>query len=174
MIKKGLIIGDGSMKVDTSAFGVYVTDAGVYPPTSRNYNMVHISGRNGDLSIDGNDFSNGTLRFPACMLMDGIESANSADYIAFKGALNRMTGYQKIVDPFLANYYRMGIFTNNSEPKWSADKSLWVFDLKFNAKPQLFLNEGDAVKSFTANSTLKNPTGYITRPLLRIYGKAIS
>ena len=160
-INQGLKIG----KIDTSAYNLFLTDAGVFTTFARSYNMISIPGRSGDLEIDNNKFENGTLTFPAVITEDFMNNM-----IAFKSAINRQVGYQKIVDPFMPGYFRMGIYTNDGAPKMSADQTTGSFTMKFNCKPQLFLNEGDEPKIFTANGTLKNPTGYRTRPLIRLYG----
>ena len=59
---------------------------------------------------------------------------------------------------------------NGSFEVGDKDKQGATFSIKFDCMPQKFLKSGEATITLTASGTIKNPTSYDAKPILKIYG----
>lgn len=151
--------------VDSRDFGVYISGQGTFNASGRDYNIIPVPGRNGDLVGPEKRFLNGTLTYPAFIY------ANFKQQIeAFRNFLLSLVGYHDLIDSYHPNEIRKvlfeGPFSADVEPKNDAGR----FDIEFNCKPQRFLVSGNQVTTLTANGSITNPTRFDARPLLRVYG----
>lgn len=151
--------------VDSRDFGVYISGQGTFNASGRDYNIIPVPGRNGDLVGPEKRFLNGTLTYPAFIY------ANFKQQIeAFRNFLLSLVGYHDLIDSYHPNEIRKvlfeGPFEADVEPKNDAGK----FDIEFNCKPQRFLASGNQVTTLTADGSITNPTRFDARPLLRVYG----
>ena len=151
--------------VDSRDFGVYISGKGTFNASARDYNMIPVPGRNGDLVGPEKRFQNGTLVYPAFIY------ANFKQQIeAFRNFLLSLVGYHDLIDSYHPNEIRKvlfeGPFEADVEPKNDAGR----FDIEFNCKPQRFLASGNQVTTLTADGSITNPTRFDARPLLRVYG----
>lgn len=152
--------------IDSRTYGVYISGSGVFNSTPRAYSVFAVPGRSGDLVLDGGRFNNGTLKYPA--FIAGPQFKQNMD--DFRNALAALVGYQRLVDSYHTDEYRMVLFqsglTVNPTTVFDAGK----FDIVFNADPRRFLLSGEAVTTLTATGSISNPTLFASRPLLRVYG----
>ena len=151
--------------VDSRDFGVYISGQGTFNASGRDYNIIPVPGRNGDLVGPEKRFLNGTLTYPAFIY------ANFKQQIeAFRNFLLSLVGYHDLIDSYHPNEIRKvlfkGPFEADVEPKNDAGR----FDIEFNCKPQRFLASGNQVTTLTADGSITNPTRFDARPLLRVYG----
>jgi len=79
------------------------------------------------------------------------------------------TGYQVLTDDYDPDHYRMAYF----DSQVSIDNRytrLGKFDVVFHCRPEKFLVSGNTPMGVANNGTLFNPTGFASKPLIRITG----
>ena len=64
----------------------------------------------------------------------------------------------------------MALLEGDIEPKLTAYHREGEIDLTFSCMPQMYLKSGEQQKTFTQGGSINNPTLYVARPLLRVYG----
>ena len=161
------LIVDGKSLAD---FGVHVSGTGVFNSPERDYEVVEVPGRSGDLLFSKNRYKNYELTYPAFVLYHFREKI--AELRAF---LLSRKGYVRIEDTYHPDEFRLGYFQGPLE----FDPILLTgseFEIKFNVKPQRFLKYGETVQTFappavdlTRTFTINNPTYFESKPLIKIY-----
>ena len=146
-------------------FSAHISGSGTYVSPARDVESIKIPGRNGDLHIDNGRFDNITIIYPAF-----ITEKFEENYNALKGFLCSQTGYRDLFDSYHPDHYRRARFVGNITPEMAALNRAGSFDLSFDCDPRLFLKRGDITKEFTAAGSLRNPTLYNAKPLIRAYG----
>lgn len=154
--------------VDSRDFGVYISGQGTFSAPAREYNMIAVPGRNGDLVGPEKRFENGTLTYPAFIYANF--KRNIAD---FRNFLLSLYGYHDLVDSYHPNEIRKVLFLGPFLPDVTPINDAGSFDLEFNCKPQRFLASGNQVTTLTANGSITNPTRFASQPLLRVYGTGV-
>lgn len=153
---------DGVESVD---FGAYIGGKGTFNAPSRSVNMLDIPGRDGALVGTGSYLQNMQVTYQTLIWQDFDENyANLREFLLSK------EGYKRLEDTFHPDEYRMAMFTGPIEPELTRQYDMGKFDIVFSVKPQRWLLSGEKVKTFTASGTIKNPTLFRARPLIRIYG----
>lgn len=151
--------------VDSRSFGVYISGQGTFSAPRREYNMVPIPGRNGDLVGNEKRFGNLEMRYPAFIYTNFKQNIRD-----FRNFLLSLIGYQKLIDTYHPDEFRMALYEGEFEPEVEPKNDAGQFDIVFNCKPQRFLLTGETVTTLTANGTITNPTRFASQPLLRVYG----
>lgn len=151
--------------VDSRSFGVYISGQGTFSAPRREYNMVPIPGRNGDLVGNEKRFGNLELRYQAFIYTNFKQNIRD-----FRNFLLSLIGYQKLIDTYHPDEFRMALYEGEFEPEVEPKNDAGQFDIVFNCKPQRFLLTGETVTTLTANGTITNPTRFASQPLLRVYG----
>ena len=146
-------------------FNAYITDAGVYDSGIRNYELVSIPGRNGDVVIEKNKFDNVTFTYPA-VIVDDFDK----NYMALNAFLSSQRGYKRLSDSFHPDEYYMAVFKAISGQKHALHNAGGTFKIEFERKPQRYLKSGEGKKTFMGSGALKNPTLYTALPMIRAYG----
>ena len=154
--------------VDSRSFGVYISGQGTFSAPGREYNMIPVPGRNGDLVGYERRFENLELTYEAFIYHNFKQ--NVAD---FRNFLLSLFGYQDLVDSYHPNEIRKVLFEGPFDPDVTARNDAGRFDLKFNCKPQRFLASGNQVTTLTADGSITNPTRFASQPLLRVYGTGV-
>lgn len=142
-------------------FGLWISAPFVSPERDRK--MISIPGRSGDLIIDNERFDNIKVKYP-CFIKGNFRQ----NYNALKEYVFSDTDYVKLTDTYDKESYRMAIVESISEPKTINDSG--EFEIKFNCKPQRYLNTGAKTVTFTEEGVITNPTLFTSKPLLRVYG----
>lgn len=161
------LIVDGKSLAD---FGVHVSGTGVFNSPERDYEVVEVPGRSGDLLFSKNRYKNYELTYPAFVLYHFREKI--AELRAF---LLSRKGYVRIEDTYHPDEFRLGYFQGPLE----FDPILLTgseFEIKFNVKPQRFLKYGETVQTFESTSLnltqifqIVNPTYFSSKPIIKIY-----
>lgn len=152
--------------IDSRSFGVYISGQGTFSAPRREYNMVQIPGRNGDLVGNERRFENLELTYPAFIYANF--DANIRD---FRNFMLSLVGYHRLIDSYHPDEYRMVVYEGEFEPDVQKKNDAGAFDIVFNCKPQRFLLSGETVTTLTADGTITNPTLFNSQPLLRVYGE---
>lgn len=125
--------------INSEDYKVYITNAGIYKSPEKRYRKYIVPGRNGDLLEDTGTFENVEVEYPFCVYEDC-----DTNYRAYVAALKRKKGYQRIEDTYHPEYYRMGAFLDESEPKKvTPDGEMCNGVLKFDCMPQKWLKNGE-------------------------------
>lgn len=152
--------------VKSSDYKVYCSGGGTYSAPARDVELFHVLGRDGDLVVDHGSYQNIDVRYPCWVARNAPQYVN-----AFRQVLCALRGYQKIIDPYNPDEYRMGIYQAAFEPNMmNARNDSAEFDVVFNCKPQRFLTEGDDAIRITSGQNVANPTMYDAHPMLEAYG----
>ena len=151
--------------VPLSDFGVYTSGVATYSAADREYEVVEVPGRSGDLLFDNQKYKNITVTYRGFIVenfvnnIDGLRNFLASDF-----------GYKRIEDTYNPDYYRLGFLANSLVVETANLNEAGGFDLNFNCKPQRFLKSGEVELEFNQNGGINNPTYQIAKPLIRVYG----
>ena len=154
----------------SSTYDIYISGEGVWSAPERDAEVITIPGRNGAFVQDNGRFQNITVTYPAFIVKDN--NTNFKTKIdGFRNAMASKVGYQRLVDTYHADEYRMAAFIGGMEvePILYNDHAA-TFDLVFECKPQRFLTSGETAVSVANNGTITNPTLFDSSPLLEVKG----
>ena len=125
--------------INSRDYKAFITNAGLYKSPEKRYKRHTVPGRNGDLLEDTGTFENVEVEYPLCVYEDSDNNLQ-----AFLAAMLRKKGYQRIEDTFHPEYYRMGAFLDEYEPKRvTEDAEMSNGVIKFNCMPQKWLKYGE-------------------------------
>lgn len=128
----------------------------------KDYDVVSIVGRSGDLSYYNGRFKDITLPFPCFIRYNFLENfRNLTEY------LNTIEGYQRLETSKEPNHFRKALFQGIVDPQTTAFNHGGFFTVNMLAHPQRFLKSGEIPVSA---SELWNPTYFDSHPLIRCYG----
>ncbi len=148
-----------------SDFGALLTDSKSYSAPNPQYETVEIVGRNGDLIVNKDRYSNYELH-----LNGVIEDEFQNNFLAMRAYLMAKNSYVRIEESELPAYYRMGRLMGGISPNVDGEHQVRTFTLKYWCKPQMWLKSGEIVISESADFTIYNPTQFAAKPLIRVYG----
>lgn len=151
--------------VSSTTHGVYISGQGTFSAPAREYNIIPIPGRNGDIVGSEKRFENLELTYPAF-----IYSNFDTNLSNFKNFLLSLIGYQTLSDSYHPDEFRKALYVGPFEPDVVKKNDAGSFDIVFNCKPQRYLNSGTIVTTLVADGTITNPTKFDSQPLLRVYG----
>lgn len=151
--------------LDSRDFGIYISGHGVFNAPARQYEMIEVPGRNGDLIGIERRISNIEVAYPAFIYADFKRQMT-----AMKSAFLAKVGYQKLIDTYYPDEYRMAVFQGGTEVNATEKNDAGQFELVFNCKPQRYLISGDKQQDITSSLKLINPTDMPSSPLIRVYG----
>lgn len=138
-----------------------------YQTPKRSYEKVHIPGRNGDLLIDNGCWENVSRTY--------LVSIGSYDRFYYEMMnkvsewLHSATSYSKLEDSYEPEYYRLGVYLEDFSISNILDQG-GKATIEFDCKPQRFLKIGDESIEITETTELQNPTGFPSRPVIKVYG----
>ena len=147
---------------DFADFGVHVDESKAFGSPEKDYELVEIMGRNGNLSIYNDRFKDITLPFPCFIRTGFIEK-----YRSLLAYLNSQTGYQRLETDKEPNHFRKALFQGIVDPQTTAFNHGGFFTVNLLAHPQRYLKSGEIPVSATE---LWNPTYFDSHPLIRCYG----
>lgn len=136
--------------INSEDYKAYITNAGIYKSPEKRYKKYTVPGRNGVLLEDTGTFENVEVEYPFCV----YENCDT-NYRAYIAALKRKKGYQRIEDTFHPEYYRMGAFLDEFEPKEvTSDGEMCNGVLKFDCMPQKWLKSGEEPMIFWTTAVI--------------------
>jgi len=159
----GVIIFNGRASND---YGIVVEAPPDHPYPERDYEVVHVPGRNGDLTFDNGSYKNVSIQYQIALGSRQVEFYELVD--ALFAWLHPSVGYARLEDSYEPEHYRMAYYQEGNtltNIEFHAGRAT----LTFEAKPQRFLKIGEKVQSFTAAGTLLNPTQFDALPLIKVY-----
>ena len=126
-----------------------------------------VPGRNGDVYISDGSYENRTATVQAC-LYEGRENFYVKSKIAYLNEwLFSSTGYRKLVTADDPLHYLMARVANGPEIEAKATNEA-TFTIKFDCKPQRYLNKETDVVVGSRGIIFSSGTSFPTKPLLKI------
>lgn len=153
---------DGVSSIDYNAF---IYDTSGFDSPKRTYDEYSVPGRNGTLIIKNSEkFENRSLEYNVFIDKDMQENIKR-----FQAFLLSKGGYKCLEDSINPDYYVKAMISDGvSVDTKNLNKA--VFKLTFNCLPELWLKIGEKVRSYNSNGSIDNPTQFVAKPLIRVYG----
>lgn len=166
----GLIIYNGRSSRD---FGLEVWQPPDYQIPEKDYETIHVPGRDGDLIIDKDSFKNVSRTYVVSVSKNG-KSGFTSMANALSEWLHSASGYARLEDSYEPDYYRLAAYQKSIGIQNIYNLAGYT-TIEFNCKPQRFLKSGDKPVRFDSKSRpyLYNPTEFKARPIIQIYGNGL-
>ena len=150
----GVVLFNG---VSSADYGIQVEHPPEYQTPARDYEVIHIPGRNGDLVIDSGSYQNVSRSYQ--IAIGDLEKDFTSMANAIAEWLNSASGYARLEDSYEPEYYRMAMFQDEITVE-NILQHAGRTTINFNCKPQRFLKSGETSLLISAPTTLYNPTGF--------------
>lgn len=160
----GLILFNG---VPSQDYGIQVEHLPGYVTPERDYEIVHVPGRNGDVVVDKGSFKNVTRKYEVSLGSDDGTFVKLANDLS--NWLYGVSGYSRLEDSYEPDFYRKAIYVDSTEITNIYGKAARAV-ITFECKPQRFLKSGEIKQKIINGSVLNNPTKYDAKPLIYISG----
>ena len=150
----------------TSEFSMHVEKFPELRGTQRRYKSLPIPGRNGELHMDEEVFSNYIQSYEC--YFHGEESAPEVAH-DIKTWLLGTSGPCKLADLYDPEHFHMAYYAG----PFDVENTLNQFGrcvVKFDCSPQAFLTVGEQVQVFSVVGEITNPTAFEALPLIHVYG----
>ena len=188
----GIIIFNGRSSKD---LGIEVWSPPNYQVPQRDYDTVHIPGRDGDLLIDKESYKNVSRSYTVSFGQEGKKNFTILANMLAEW-LNSASGYARLEDSYEPEYYRLASYQKAVEIT-NAYQIAGSAAIEFNCKPQRFLKSGDRAVNFVKSKygiedsenqsvldssrnkiegfleplrCLVNPTSHPSSPIIKVYG----
>ncbi|MBQ0142252.1 MAG: hypothetical protein KBT06_05555 [Prevotellaceae bacterium] len=152
----------------SSDFGIIVEHYPSYDIPEKDYDVVHVPGRNGDILIDKGSYQNVNRTYDLA-----VGSYEDDTYISLVrnliSWLCSSKGYTRLSDSYEPDCYRMAVYKDANTIENILNKAGRA-SITFDCKPQRFLLTGDVPVTFTAAGTISNPTLFDSKPIITITG----
>lgn len=145
---------------DSEDVGVYIAGDGVYNAPERDYEMVTIPGRNGNLAIDHGRYENIEVTYPAFIWANSQEEFREK-LIRIRQKLTSKLGYRRLEDTYHPDEYRMAIYKSGLEVDPAHYNRAGEFEITFDCKPQRFLKSGEEKRDLSEWGDVEAESGYI-------------
>ena len=152
--------------IDSRDYGIYISGSGTWSAPPKQYNVVQVPGKNGDLLMGSRSFENGIVTYPDCFIYADFET----NLEAFRADLMSLYGYAELHDSYHTGYWRQVFFPGEFDPVIEPQQNAGRFSLEFNCKPQKWLGSGLVRTDMASVPSLTNPTRFIAKPLIEVYG----
>lgn len=141
-----------------------------YSFPSRDAELTHVVGRNGDIFVDNGSYNNVTRTY------DLVMASEEEDYVKLayelSSWLHSANGYAKLTDSYDPDHYCMAAFIEQGTIN-NILNCAGKFTVSFNCQPQRYLVTGDntiCVYGTDSVDKLYNPTAMRSEPLIKISG----
>lgn len=146
----------------SSSFGIYVFDSdSLHKSASKDYEVVSVLGRSGDLIFDNKRYLNVEVEYPFVTGEKGREKMT-----ALMSFLASKKGYHRLEDSMHPDEFYLAYCREALEPHLLDGMARGY--VRFTRKPQRYLKSGEI--EVTAGSTIYNPTEFDAKPYLHIVG----
>lgn len=162
----GTIIFNGLSSQD---YHIQVEHPPGYDIPERDYEAIHVPGRNGDIIISKNSYKNVTRTYEISFGSTKKKFPEMARKVS--EWLHSATNYARLEDSYEPEFYRLGVYNDSLEMEnilFHAGRA----EISFNCKPQRFFKIGDKISKFTSQSgnILRGPSCFPALPIVTVYG----
>lgn len=149
--------------------GVVVERHPDYVTASRDSEKFHVPGRNGDVILFRDSFSNVDRSYDIAFGSHKLVHSEMAR--AVSEWLYSASDYVELYDSYEPDLYRMAVYEDSTDLE-NILNHLGRATITFNCKPQRFLRSGNWPVTFTVTGgTLRNPTRYTALPIVKLVTK---
>jgi len=159
----GIVVFNGISSKDV---GVEVETFPSYAIPEKEYDVVHVPGRNGDLIIDSGTYKNVKRSYAV--------SVATHDKFTYSQVMNKVaewlhsaSGYARLEDSYDRDYYRMAYY-NTAVSFENIFNQAGRGTIEFICKPQRFLKDGEIPVTFTSNGSIQNRTINPASPIIKV------
>ena len=160
----GIVMFNGISSLD---YGIQVEHPPEYQAPARDYEVIHVPGRNGDLVIDNGSYQNVNRSYQ--MAIGDLRKDYTSMANVISEWLHSASGYARLEDSYEPEYYRMAMFQDEISVE-NIMQHAGRLTIDFNCKPQRFLKSGEELVKITGQTILYNPTGFNSLPCITVYG----
>lgn len=160
----GIVMFNGISSLD---YGIQVEHPPEYQAPARDYEVIHVPGRNGNLVIDNGSYQNVNRSYQMAIGDPQKDYTSMANVIS--EWLHSASGYARLEDSYEPEYYRMAMFQDEISVE-NIMQHAGRLTIDFNCKPQRFLKSGEELVKITGQTILYNPTGFNSLPCITVYG----
>lgn len=159
----GVIIFNGKSSRD---YGIVVETPPDHAWPEKDYDVVHVPGRNGDLLFDNGSYKNVARSYEVAL---GRRDGNFYEMVdRILTWLHSASGYARLEDSYEPEYYRLAAYREGQSLTnilGQAGRATITFD----CKPQRYLKEGEEGRVFTSSGrSIWNPTLFTSFPLIKM------
>lgn len=160
----GVIIFDNRSSSD---YGINIEIPPNYEMAEKDYEIIHIPGRNGDVIFDNSSYKNVDAAYYISVGGKKKAFVDMANNIS--NWLHSTNGYARLEDSYSVDYYRVAMYKEAGVINNIYSKAGRI-SVTFNCKPQRFLKAGDYTKTFDSPGTIFSPTNHVALPIVTVNG----
>jgi phage-related protein len=153
--------------VTSESLGIQVEHPPAFEIPERDYNVISIPGRNGDIVIDNGCYKNVNRKYNIAIGAAGGSFTTFASNVS--SWLHSAIGYARLEDSYDPNHYKLAMYTDDNSIE-NILQQAGRATINFNRKPQRFLKSGDTKITITGSNSITNPTNFISLPLIVVKG----
>lgn len=162
----GTIVFNGRPSTD---YHIQVEHPPGYDIPERDFEAIHVPGRNGDIIISKKSYKNVNRSYE--IAFGSMEKLFPEMARKVSEWLHSASNYARLEDSYEPEYYRLAIYNNSLEMEnilFHAGRAT----IEFNCKPQRFFKMGDRIVTFNSASGnyLKNPSSFTALPIITVRG----
>ena len=151
--------------ISLSDFGCYYDGSQLWRKPERITEFYSVPGRNGDLTVSENRYSNINRPFKCYINKNFVQNYNSLlDF------LTSVEGYGRLESSEEPDVFMKASFVDEIQPSTTQFNEGGTFTLNFNFCPQKWLKSGEIAIGIASATTLLNPTHQIALPLIEVQG----
>lgn len=151
--------------IDSRDYGVYISGTGVFDSPEREYEVINVPGRDGDVLGVGSRLANISVTYPCFIYANFRENLRN-----FVSALTAVKGYADLADTYYTGEFRKAYFGGEVSVDPVGRLNAGQFELTFECKPQRYLASGQQIITLTAAGSVTNPTPFDSQPRFEITG----
>lgn len=151
--------------VSSADVGIEVEKFPSYDIPEKEYDIIHVPGRNGDIVIDTGTYKNVSRIYEVSIATRDIAFHRKMGRVA--QWLYSASGYARLEDSYEPDSYRLAIY-NKKVTIENLFNEAGKAKLEFNCKPQRFLKSGDIPSTFTTSGILHNSTPFDALPIINV------
>lgn len=151
--------------VSSADVGIEVEKFPSYDIPEKEYDIIHVPGRNGDIVIDTGTYKNVSRIYEVSIATRDIAFHRKMGRVA--QWLYSASGYARLEDSYEPDSYRLAIY-NKKVTIENLFNEAGKAKLEFNCKPQRFLKSGDIPTTMTTSSIIHNDTPFDALPIINV------
>ena len=158
----GLIVFNGISSRDV---GIEVETFPTYDVPEKEFEVIHVPGRNGDVVIDSKTYKNRNRNYKVSIAAQDLSYSQKMRRVS--EWLHSAPGYVRLEDSYEPDFYSMAYYKDpvNIENIFNeAGRG----DITFICKPQKFLKSGEIAIPFSAAGAINNSTNEFALPLIQV------
>lgn len=152
--------------VSSKDVGIEVETFPTYDVPEKEYEVIHVPGRNGDVVIDTGTYRNTVRTYSVSIATYDLPYYKKMNAVA--EWLHSSSGYGKLSDSYEPDFYRYGYYQEQISIE-NLFNEAGKATLNFICKPQRFYKTGDMPVIFTATGKIQNKTINASLPIINVY-----